>query len=112
MAGIAFLGEELSIKLADGNVRVTPVEILDPFQLLGCVGMWVWAERTVGFICQGFSCPVKLFIPAQERRFRNMVSADDEGNPYSGAVKLYGVELCINFMWQIALCMCYTIHDG
>lgn len=41
-----------------------------------------------------------------------MVSSDNEGNTYFGVVKLYGMELCINFMWQIALCMCYTIHDG
>lgn len=32
MPGIAFLDEELAIELADGNVRVTLVEILNPFQ--------------------------------------------------------------------------------
>lgn len=112
MPGIAFWGDELAIKLADGNVRVTPVVILNPFQFLRCVRVWVGTERTVGLICQRFSGSVKLFIPAQERRFWYMVSSDNEGNTYSGAVKLYGMELCINFVWQIALCMWYTIHDG
>lgn len=112
MPGIAFLGEELAIKFADGNVRVTTVVILNPFQFLCRVRVWVGSERTVGFIHQGFSGPVKLFIPAQEGRLGNMISPDNKGNAYSRAVKFYGMEFCVNFVWQITLCMCYTIHDG
>lgn len=41
-----------------------------------------------------------------------MVSPEDEGNAYPGAVKHDGVEFCVDFMWQISLCMCYTVHSG
>ena len=91
--GIAFFGTQLPVQLADCDGRGTPVIILNLFEFLLCMGIWVRPLRSVGFVYKrGFS-PIKTFTPPHKRRFRDLIAAADETNVLAGAIQFYSMKL-------------------
>ena len=112
VTGIAFLGTQFSVQLTDRNVRVAAVIIGDPLELPLRVGVGMNGMGTMRLVHKGFTCSVKPAVPTEQGGFGDVVSSGHKSHADSGAVKFDGVKSCMNFMWQISLSMCYSIHDG
>jgi hypothetical protein len=50
MSGIPFGSPKLAVELTYRNLRVTAMIVLNPFQFLGGMSIWMCGMRLVGFI--------------------------------------------------------------